>query len=400
MTKRNTRKHTIGLAILAALGAGLLLYTFGTGSRHTTGGRLEKAVSEDGRGTADWPNYRGNARLTGEVPGRLPAAVKPGWTFRTGGAIKSSPVVHDDLVFTGSTDGFLYAVRLDDGKQSWAFQADGPIEAPPLYDSGSVFVSSVKGTLYSLDARTGGLNWIYRTGDRIVGSANSIHHGDNHYLVAGSHDNFLYCLDMKTGAVIWTYETESYINGTPSVDGDTVIFGGCDGLCHIVSARTGQSVAAIEAGSYVAGSIAVKNGLAVFGNYDGELIGVDIPGTQIRWRFGGDDTGPFMSSPAIRNNLVIAGSQDNRIYCIAAATGRKVWDFATRGKVNGSPIAGERTVVAASTDGWVYCLALAGGQEVWSYEIGAALSGSPAFARGNILIGAEDGRLYLLSPAR
>ncbi len=400
MTERKTKKISVGFTVLVLLSAGLLLSTYVSDSKRHAAEGLQKPGTKTEKRPSNWHNYRGNARLTGEVPDRLPDTVQLSWSFQTGDRIKSSPIVHEDVVFIGSDDGFLYAIRLDDGKKVWVFQADGPIEAPPLYEQESVFVSSVKGTLYSLDARTGGLNWIYSTGDRIVGSANSMHDGEKHYLVAGSHDNHLYCFDMKTGTLIWTYRTESYINGTPSVAGDTVIFGGCDGLCHIISARTGQPIAAIEAGSYVAGSIAVRDSLAVFGNYNGELVGINIPGEKILWSFSEDGTGAFLSSPAISNNTVIAGSQDNRIYCIAADTGKKVWEFATRGNVDSSPIVGDNKIVAASTDGWIYCLDLTGGEEVWSYEIGAAISGSPAFAGGNIIIGAADGNVYMLSPSQ
>ena len=53
------------------------------------------------------------------------------WTFETGDAILSSPVVVDGTVYVGSSDGNLYALHLDSGIEAWRFETGGPITASP-----------------------------------------------------------------------------------------------------------------------------------------------------------------------------------------------------------------------------------------------------------------------------
>ena len=54
------------------------------------------------------------------------------WTFKTGGAVRSSAVIGTDTVFIGSEDSHIYALNFADGKQVWAFKATAPVQALPL----------------------------------------------------------------------------------------------------------------------------------------------------------------------------------------------------------------------------------------------------------------------------
>ena len=49
-----------------------------------------------GAATASWPMFRGNPALTGVSQATLPAKLKPGWTFKTGGPVKSSAAIVDE----------------------------------------------------------------------------------------------------------------------------------------------------------------------------------------------------------------------------------------------------------------------------------------------------------------
>jgi outer membrane protein assembly factor BamB len=41
------------------------------------------------------------------------------------------------LVYAGSNDGKVYALRASDGKQLWSFTADGPVESQIARPAGS-----------------------------------------------------------------------------------------------------------------------------------------------------------------------------------------------------------------------------------------------------------------------
>ena len=49
------------------------------------------------------------------------------WKFETTFGIEAPPLVLDGVVYFGSTDGFLYAVKATNGKVIWKYETDGEI---------------------------------------------------------------------------------------------------------------------------------------------------------------------------------------------------------------------------------------------------------------------------------
>lgn len=340
----------------------------------------------------EWPLFRGDRAMTGVSHTALPDQPALRWTFKTGDAIKSSPVIAGGAVFVGSSDGHLYAVNLDTGKPRFKFKTEGPIESPPLVIDGIVYFGSWDNHFYALDAQTGVLKWKHLTGERVIGGANWVRVGGALQIIVGSYDSSLYCFDAKTGRVAWRYDTENYINGTPSVDDSRIVFGGCDEFLHILS-HTGKPLAKINTGSYVAGSVALEGDRAWLGNMGNQFLCIDLKDEFIDWTFEQRQF-PFYASPALGNDRVVFGGRDRRVHCLTRDDGDPIWEYATRGKVDASPVICGDRVIAASTDGRVYSLGLEDGKELWRYDIGADISASPAVATGMIIIAAEDGRVY------
>ncbi len=345
---------------------------------------------------ADWPVFRGGQAFAGVSTTQIPNKPTLIWTFKTGDSVLSSAVIADGVVFAGSMDEHLYAIRLTDGKEIWKYKAADSIEAPPFVCGDVIYVSDMSGVLYALNAEKGDVQWSYSTGKKITGSANGITdtQGRASRIVVGSHDKQLHCVDAATGKKIWIYETENYINGSPAILNNQIVFGGCDAYLHVVG-FDGRKIATIKTGSYIAGSAALVNGQAFVGNYGNQLLCADIENESIEWRFGDEDEGsPFFSSPAVTRNRVIAGSRDNKIYCVNATTGKGIWSFATRDQVDSSPVICGDRVIAASCDSRIYILSLNDGKMLWSYQTGGEIKASPAVASGMIVIGSDDGMIY------
>ena len=90
----------------------------------------------------------------------------------------------------------------------------------------------------------------------------------------------------------------------------------------------------------------------------------------------------------------VLGGRDKLVYCLNASTGKPMWTFATRARVDSSPAVAGGRVYIGSNDGRLYVLDLGTGANVWEFEAGAPLSSSPAIANGRVVIGAQDGRVY------
>jgi outer membrane protein assembly factor BamB len=343
---------------------------------------------------SDWPMFRGGQNLSGRAPGDLPDSFTALWKFKTGDAVKSSPVVVDNVVFVGSSDENVYAIDLETGRKVWAYETTDAIEATPCVIEDSVFVGSLDGFLYALNAKDGSLLWKYETEGQILGAANWTRSPDGRiWILVGSYDNKLHCLDSKDGAVIWTYETDNYINGSPAVDDQKTVFGGCDALIHVVSLIDGSNVAEIDSGSYIAASAAFVDGQVYVGNYDNVFIRADVDAGKIAWKYTQSDE-PFFSSPAVGEEVVIFGGRDGLVHCVGRDDGQVVWTFKTLGEVDSSPVICGDKVVVGSEDGRLYVLKLSDGTKVWSYEAGQPITSSPAVARGLIVVGCDDGYVY------
>lgn len=356
---------------------------------------LASFTGQDGE-SGDWPFYRGGPAMQGVAPGKLGDKPELAWSFETGDAIISSPVVVDGLVFVGSSDCFLYALDLETGEKRWAFETDDMIDAPPLILEGKVFFGSADFFFYALDAKSGELLWKFETDDKIVGGANYLQMPDGQIrLVVGSYDNRLYCLDAASGKKLWIYETDNYVNGTPAIHDGTVVFGGCDAVLHRVSVATGEAVSQLPLGQdcHVAGSVAMEKGKVYFGHYGNEFVCVDLKSGDLDWAYP-SPTHAFFSSPAIAEDRLVFGGRDKKLHCVRKDSGEPLWTFKTKRKIDGSPLICGDKVVFGSGDGRVYMLALEDGKELWQFEVGRPIYSSPAIVDGMILIGANDGRLY------
>jgi len=330
--------------------------------------------------------------------GSLSEHLKVAWKFKTKKPVLSSATVSGGRVYFGSDDGFVYALRLKDGGKIWSFQAGrrgDVVEATPQIVDGAAVFGSSNGYLYSVDAITGKLRWKYRTDDKILGAANyaPAPDGKGTWIVVGSYDNLVHCVNGSTGKRVWKYETDNYVNGSPVIIDGKVMFGGCDGVLHIIKLSDGKKIKTIEIGDYIAGSAAVEGKFVYLGHYGNQVVCADVDSGSIVWTYR-ERQFPYFSSPALFGDRLVIGGRDKRLHCLNRTDGKPLWEFRTRGKIDGSPVICDNKVVAGSEDGRLYMVGLNDGKERWSYKIGAPVMSSPTIYGGMVFVGADDGYLY------
>jgi outer membrane protein assembly factor BamB len=342
-----------------------------------------------------WTSFRGDPSLAAVSEARLPATPKLLWTFKTGGPVKSTAAIVHGVVYVGSEDGKVHALRLADGSKVWEFGADGPVLSSPLVQGDRLYVGSAGTNLFALDLKHGTEIWRYGIEGEFKSSPNLFPSpkGNGHWLVIGGYDNRLHCVDATTGKGVWSYETGNFVNGAPAVADGLTAFGGCDAIVHVVNLADGSKAREVEAGAYIIGSAAVLDGVAYVGHYENEFLAIDLKKGDVRWRYH-DRNFPYGGSPAVTADRVVFGGRDKRVHCVERATGKGVWTFSTRGKVESSPVVARDQVVVGSDDGRVYLIDLKDGREIWNYELGQPVQSSPAVVNGHFIIGADDGGVY------
>jgi eukaryotic-like serine/threonine-protein kinase len=339
-----------------------------------------------------WPQFRGNYNNTGVSPSQLPAGLKLLWTYDAGDIIESSAAIAAGVVYVGSGKSVLIAVDLQSGKSKWSYKTPEAIgESSPAVGGGMVFVGDLSGVFHAVEAATGKGIWTYKTDGEIKSSPVIV--GDR--VLIGSYDGALYCFNARDGKTMWKFKTENYVHCTPSVADGVAYIAGCDEVFRGIRISDGREVLRMPGIGNTASSPALFGNQAYFGNFSNEVLSLNLRARRRAWVYMHRQRQfPFYSSPACAEGRIVLGGRDKLVHCINAATGRAVWTFTTRARVESSPaIAGGRVYVG-SNDGRFYVLDLAKGTKLWEFNAGGAVSASPAIANGRVVIGDQNGKLY------
>jgi eukaryotic-like serine/threonine-protein kinase len=172
----------------------------------------------------------------------------------------------------------------------------------------------------------------------------------------------------------------------------------CDNILRAVRLTDGREAYQIDTGAYIAASPVIHGGRAYVGTFNDEVLAFDLDRRAQVWRYADPDRRfPFYSSAALdpRSGRVIIGGRDRHIHAIDAATGEAAWTFATRARVDSSPVVAGDRIYVGSSDHRLYVLDVETGRKVWEFDTGAAITASPAVAGGRVVVGATDGQLYV-----
>jgi len=325
----------------------------------------------------DWPMYGRNLQHTFTNPDSLITAknvsrLQPAWVFPTGDAVSASPAVVDGVVYTGSWDGYFYAIDARSGQLRWKFRLDcqmtvvpipevcggpspgpdplrfttpgGIVTASPALSEGTLYFAGGK-TVYALKASDGTLLWKRIICGRPeendcasdandptqVLSSPSVFDGKIFFGAdtGGVAFNIPYrggfvALDTKTGNLIWRFEVDRRLDGKGHVDG--VQNRGCGNV-------------------WSSPAIDPRLRLVFFGTadceeqplppYHGSVLALDTETGHIRWIFRPRESDPnkcdfdFGASPNLievyDKKYVGIGGKDGTYYLLDRLTGQQSW---------------------------------------------------------------------------
>ena len=110
---------------------------------------------------------------------------------------------------------------------------------------------------------------------------------------------------------------------------------------------------------------------------------------------------PFAGSPAVAGGRVYVGSDNRRLYCFDAETGKVVWTFKAGNELFASPaVAGGRVFLGEglhhTTDAKLYCLDAASGRKLWEFQTASHIEFGPSLFDGKVYFGAGEDGIYCL----
>jgi|WetSurSiteA1Bulk_404760.scaffolds.fasta_scaffold05603_2 eukaryotic-like serine/threonine-protein kinase len=350
------------------------------------------AFSSPADKVVEWVMFRGSPALTGVSDAGLPTPLRLRWSFQAKDSIESSAAIASGIVFFGSMDGSLNAVDLATGKRRWRYATSGPVqESSPCVRNGVVYIGDLNGVFHAVDALSGKVRWTFKTAAEIKSSPSVS--GNRVYF--GSYDQNLYCLSADTGTPIWKFTTEGPVHSTPAMDRKHVYVSGCDETFRAIDALSGKQTFALQLGAYAGASAALRDDHAYVGTFGNEVLGIDLRKRGVQWVYKHPTRNfPFYSSAAVTADRVVIGGRDKMVHCLDRATGKELWTFLTKARVESSPLVLGNRVFLGSNDGLLYELDLVSGKKVWDFTAGAPLSASPGASQGSLVIGSQDGMLY------
>jgi len=216
-------------------------------------------------------------------------------------------------------------------------------------------------------------------------------------ILFGSYDSRFYGIDAKTGKERWKVQTNGMVHATPAVQNGLAFITGCDSILRAIRVTDGKEIYQIEAGAYTGASPLIDGTRAYFGTFNNEVLAFDLERKRRIWRYAPQDRQfPFYSSAAISSGRVVLGGRDKFVHALDTTSGKPIWTFATRARVDSSPVIAGGRVFVGSSDGKLYVLDLTSGKKLAEFDAGSGITTSPAIAAGRLVISSQDGVIYAL----
>lgn len=338
------------------------------------------------------------AHETGALPRRpvstarinLTSSIKPLWHFECEDEIRGTSQYFQGVLYAGSYDNNLYALKASSGEFIWKYPTDGGIVSKPSIADGKVYFGSEDHRLHVISASSGNIVWTYYTDGPIRSSP---HLAEGHIFI-GSDDGYLHAINMISGRQVWKTDAGAAIRSTPLVSQESIYFGTEAGDFYCLDYR-GEIKWRFKAKRCITSSPVAGEGVIYFSSLDSSLYAIEAKTGWTIWRFRLDRGS--ISTPFITNGRIYIGAIDGQIYCIDAHSSKEVWRFPTDHQVTGSPLVYNDSLYCGSVDGNIYCLDYQSGRLRWKYLTGGPITATPVADDNLVFIGSTDHNLYAFS---
>jgi outer membrane protein assembly factor BamB len=228
------------------------------------------------------------------------------WTSPpAGAALVGAPSSGGGIVYTGSDDGYFYALDFQTGQLKWRTMVGGPAMAGPPDGTGVVSAASKDGTLYVLDTDSGKVLQQFAAGGAI--SSAPLYQPGSLYF--GTSSGVLYNLEFDSigdaVTIPWKFKADAAITATPVISGDTFFTATTRGTVYAVGPGlgTGTQLWSYPAGGAVQSGLAYESGVLYAGSDDRSLYAIDITTGTPRWQ--------YKTGSAIRSGILVS---NGRVY--------------------------------------------------------------------------------------
>lgn len=292
-------------------------------------------------------------------------AGKIDWQVNTGNSsVYSSPVVSENTILFGTSDGTIQVLNTDNGSVIWNYKLNGSVLSCPTVQDGKGFIGASDGKFRAFDVVTGKLLWEFSGIGENVETKPLVYEGK---VLFGSWDAYLYALDVNTGSLLWKWSADKpnfYFAPAacwPVAANGKIFVAAPDKFTTAIDAMTGKTV-------WRTNEFAVWESIGI--SADGErlylrgmtdtlyCVSTASATPKLLWKTDckyGFDSNPSM--PMEKDGVVFFGSKSGIVSALDAKTGAIRWQYDTgKARTNTVTPLDAQGVVVTTMDGDVLYL--------------------------------------------
>jgi outer membrane protein assembly factor BamB len=356
------------------------------------------STTQEESGERDWPLFRGDAGLSGYTSLALPAQPALLWSYESGARTASSPVIYNRTAYWCDKRGRIYGIDIN-GNRCFDYDFATAVEATPMIQDSVLYIGRIDGFMSAVSLTSQDTLWNFETLGQISASPNRGVFEGKQALVVGSYDNYLYVIDRANGREIQRFESGYYINGAVALRKNHFISGGCDAWLRIIDGSTGQPTDSLRLDTYIPASPAIDGDYCYIADHSGNVHELILREGKISSHrkivTATDDSGSFVSVPALSPQTLFILSDDRHLYAIDRTSGAIRWRYLQKGNSGeSSPVVCRDKVISCSRSGIVSILDAADGALLWEYDTGEQITASPAVIQDHFYILTAKGALF------
>ncbi len=290
-------------------------------------------------------------------------------------------------IFLFSTFNILFAQTSGSVSENiiWQFTASGAINSSPILHNGIIYIGSNGKNLYALNSQTGAEIWKFST-PKMIRSTPAIAN-DKIYIESG---NVLYALNLDAQQQ-WQFDLYStnlheyidnwdYFHSSPNIVNGIVFIGTEHGLVYGIDAESGQEQFKIELANHnmIRTNVLFENGKVYFGDWGGYFYCYDYSSKQPIWTFDAysirawNGGAQISTSPVLANGKIYFAGRGSVLYCLNAETGDMIWNFRspTNQWLVGGPMYNDGKIFLGSSDQkWFRAFDAENGTIIWEKKV-------------------------------
>lgn len=297
----------------------------------------------------------------------------------------------------------------------WYFKSEHPNyfyvvpKSAPVLDGEKIYFGSDSGNFWALRQSDGTVVWKYKVGLHVKGKSifsSPVISGDLVYF--GAYDGNFYALDTTTGKPRWIFMEADWIGSSPCVARNLgLVFVGLEfglftkqGGIVALDSRTGHKIWEVTTQGYVHSSPAYSEKLEVVvcGSNNNKVYGINASDGKIIWEYVTEAEVKASFAFDEKRDWVIFGSHDSYMYALDGRTGALKFRFKAGEAIYSTPLICNDIVYISSLDKKVYAVNLDSGLVIWEFLTSGRVFSSPVRYNDSIYVGSNDGRMYELDP--